>query len=100
SQRGIFCVAQKSLNECADGHTATVSGVTFGEGDGMISPICSGGFQPSAGRLADGRICFPTDKGLVVVNVAGMKINPLPPPVMIERIMVNGKLLAQHPGTN
>ncbi len=100
SQRGIFRVAQKSLNDCADGHTATVFGITFGEGDGMISPICSGGFQPSAGRLADGRICFPTDKGLVVVNVAGMKINPLPPPVVIERIMVNGKLLAQNPATN
>jgi len=100
SQHGIFCASQKSLDECADGRTETVSGTVFGAGDGMISPICSGGFQPAAARLADGRICFPTSKGLVVVNAAGMKINPRPPPVVIERIMVNGKLLAQNPGAN
>ena len=98
SQNGIFCVAQKSLNACADGQTNTVSGVVFGEGDGMTSPICSGGFQPASCKLADGRICFPTDKGLVVVNAAGMKINHQPPPVVIERVIVSRKLLARSPG--
>jgi signal transduction histidine kinase len=72
---------------------ATVTCLNYGEGDGLPSLECSGGLQPAAGKLADGRICFATSKGLVIVNPADIKVNQLPPPVVIEDVIVNGHLL-------
>jgi signal transduction histidine kinase len=56
----------------------------------MPSLICSGGLQPSATRTSDGRLWFPTSKGLAVINPADVKPNSLPPPVVIESILANG----------
>src|SRR6185312_13287383 len=90
SHHGIFRVTKKSLDDCADGKSDTVDCLAYGEGDGLPSLECSGGLQPAAGKLADGRICFTTSKGLVIVDPSDTKVNQLPPPVMIEEIVVNG----------
>ena len=47
-----------------------------------------------AAKTADGRLWFATAKGLVAVNPAGVKTNPLPPPVRIEEMLVDGKQFA------
>jgi signal transduction histidine kinase len=52
---------------------------------------CSGGMQPASDRMADGRLLFPTSKGLVVVDPARLRVNPLPPPVAIEVMNVDGR---------
>jgi signal transduction histidine kinase/ligand-binding sensor domain-containing protein len=95
SHHGIFRVAKKSLDDCADGKSATVECLTYGEGDGLPSVQCSGGLQPAVGKLADGRICFATSMGLAIVDPADTKVNQLPPPVVIEDILVNGRLLSR-----
>ena len=100
SHKGIFRVAQKALNDCADGRTAAVNCLALGKGDGLPSLECSGGLQPAACKLADGRICFPTGRGLVVLNVSNARINHLPPPVIIESIQASGRLLWSNPGTD
>lgn len=97
SHKGIFRVAEKALNDCADGKIAGVNCLALGKGDGLPSLECSGGLQPSACKLADDRICFPTGKGLVILNVNDTKTNALPPPVLIEEVMVNGHLLPVNP---
>ena len=97
SHGGIFRATKKSLDDCADGKTATVACLAYGKGDGLPALECSGGLQPAACQLADGRICFSTSKGLVIVNPEEIKINQLPPPVVIEDIIANGHLLARHP---
>jgi signal transduction histidine kinase len=50
---------------------------------------CSGGFQPSGCQSRDGRLWFPTVKGLTVLDPAKVRINPLPPPVVIEEALVD-----------
>jgi signal transduction histidine kinase len=50
--------------------------------------------QSAGGKMADGRLLFPTAKGLVAVNPAGVKINRLPPPVCIEEMRVDDKKFA------
>lgn len=97
SHKGIFRVAKGALENRADGKTAKVACVSYGKGDGMPSLECSGGLQPASGKLADGRICFPTSKGLAIVNPAATKINHLPPPVVIEEVVANGRVLASSP---
>jgi ligand-binding sensor domain-containing protein/signal transduction histidine kinase len=97
SNNGIFRVSQHDLTVCADGGTNTVDCLKYGIGDGMPSLECSGGMQPSICRTADGRICFPTAAGLVVINPESIKINHQPPPVVIEEIVANGRTLADSP---
>ena len=96
SHNGIFRVAKNALDDCADGKSATVTCLTYGKGEGMPSLECSGGLQPAACKLADGRICFSTSKGVVVVNPADTEVNQLPPPVVIEDIIANGHFLARN----
>jgi signal transduction histidine kinase/ligand-binding sensor domain-containing protein len=96
SHGGIFRVSQKALDDCADGRIAAVNCLAYGKGDGLPSLECSGGLQPAVCKLADGRICFPTSKGLVIVNPDDVKINRLPPPVVIEDVVAGGHALAQN----
>ncbi len=93
SHGGIFRVSQNALDACADGRLAAVNCLTYGKGDGLQSLTCSGGLQPAAGKLADGRIAFSTSKGLVIVNPDDTKVNQLAPPVIIENIVAGGRTL-------
>jgi signal transduction histidine kinase/ligand-binding sensor domain-containing protein len=97
SHDGIFRVSQKALADCAEGRAATVTCLAYGKGEGMPSLECSGGLQPATCTLADGRICFPTSKGVVLVNPDDIKINRRPPPVVIEEIVAGGRVFAEHP---
>jgi len=96
SHGGIFRVSQKALNDCADGRQTSVDCLAYGKGDGLPSLVCSGGLQPASCKLADGRICFPTSRGVVIVNPDDAKINQLAPPVVIEDIVASGHTLAQN----
>jgi signal transduction histidine kinase/ligand-binding sensor domain-containing protein len=89
SYGGIFRVSKEELNRCADGRLKTVNCVVYGKADGLRTLECSGGFQPAGCRTPDGRLWFPTIKGLAVVDPAGVKINPFSPPVLIEEVTVD-----------
>ena len=57
--------------------------------DGLPTLECSGGFQPAGCRTKDGRLWFPTSKGLVAVDTGNVRTNTLVPPVIIERLLVD-----------
>lgn len=90
SQGGVSRVSKADLHACADGQTATVRCLSYGRTEGLTSPACTGGFQPGACRSADGRLWFPTVKGLAVVDPANVTTNPVPPPVAIEALFMDG----------
>ena len=94
SYGGILRASEQDLNRCADGKLAEVSFLTYGINDGLPTLECSEGSQSAGGKMADGRLLFPTAKGLVAVNPGGAKINPLPPPVWIEAMRVDDKKFA------
>ena len=89
SDRGVFEVARQDLNQALDHHGA-VTPLLFGMTDGMKSRECNGGFQPAGWRMQDGRLTFPTMRGVVIADPA--KLNQARPPqnVIVERVMVNG----------
>jgi diguanylate cyclase (GGDEF)-like protein len=57
----------------------------------MKSAECNGGFTPSGFRTADGQLWFPTMRGVAVVDPARLHLNKLPPPVKVERVILNGR---------
>jgi len=88
--KGVFRVNKKELNDVADGKSEMVHSTSYGEPDGMESRECNGGYSPSGFRLRDGRIAFSSVKGVVIVNPLDIKLNPLPPPVVVERLLADG----------
>ncbi len=98
SHGGIFRVNKAELNRCADGLTASIQCLTYGRGDGLPTLECSGGSQPAGCRTSDGCLWFATSRGLVVLNPLHVRTNPLPPPVLIEDLFVDGKSVSR--GTN
>jgi ligand-binding sensor domain-containing protein/signal transduction histidine kinase len=91
SNAGLMRLQKKSLNDFADGTVISISCRTYGEADGLPTRECSAGSQPAACRTRDGRLWFPTTKGLVSVNPAQLHPNRQPPVVMIESVLVEGR---------
>ena len=94
SHGGIIRVSQAELNRCADGKTNAVHFLTYGINDGLPTLECSEGLQPAGCRTADGRLWFPTSKGLVSVDPHNVENNLLPPPIVIEGMRVDDRPMA------
>lgn len=91
SNRGLFRMEKQKLNDALDGRARLVEGKSFGRTHGMLNLECTGGFQPNSAMAADGRLWFSTVDGAVVVDPDELSINPLTPPVHIQRVMLDGE---------
>jgi ligand-binding sensor domain-containing protein/signal transduction histidine kinase len=97
SHQGIFSVAKSDLEACASsrgGNAAArkiVDCTSYGRYDGLPSLECSGSYQPAAWRSKDGRLFFTTLKGVVSVQPGHAPVNRMPPPVVIEDVLVDGQ---------
>jgi signal transduction histidine kinase/ligand-binding sensor domain-containing protein len=63
--------------------------IEFGTGDGLRSRETATNSHPSAWRSRDGKLWFATPKGLVVVDPMHFPVNTIPPPVALERFLVD-----------
>ena len=90
SNRGIFRVNLSELNSFADGQVKAFNFLSFTVADGMLSSEGNGGNQPSGWRTADGKLWFPTIKGVAMID-AMLDIDDLSPPVIIEKITIDRK---------
>jgi ligand-binding sensor domain-containing protein/signal transduction histidine kinase len=91
SNAGLMRIQKDSLNGFIHGKGNLISCRTYVETDGLPTRECSAGSQPAACRTRDGRLWFPTTKGVVSVNPADIKTNRQPPWVMIESVRVDGQ---------
>lgn len=89
--KGIFSVARKDLDDLLDGKREGVTCDVYGRDDGMRSSECNGGLQPSGWKGADGRLWFPTIRGVVVVDPARLRKNLRPPNLVVEEVLADGK---------
>ena len=87
--RGIYRVSKQELNEFADGARRTVTSIAYGKGDGLLNVECNGGTWPAGIKAHDGKLWFPTQDGVAVIDPETMPSNPQPPPVMIESFLVD-----------
>ena len=91
--KGVFRVSKKELDDFADGRIKSITSVSYGTTDGMKSRECNGGFQPAGWKSKDGRLWFPTVKGVAVVDPDRVRINDRVPPVIIEKVIVDSTLV-------
>jgi diguanylate cyclase (GGDEF)-like protein len=95
---GIYVAPLSSLNDYAEGRASTVLATRYDTSDGMKTGEASPQLaQPAGWQTRDGRLWFGSAKGLVAADPRHMLRNPLIPPVMIEDVLANGKLLPAGP---
>ncbi len=90
SNRGIFYVNREELNDFAAGKLEKIRSSLFGKEDGMKSIECNGANQPAGWKSRDGRLWFPTTKGVSVIDPQRVVVNTYPPPVQIKQILIDG----------
>ncbi len=108
----VFRVRREDLLKLESGKLRSVASTAYGKADGLETTQCNGIAQPAGWKARDGRLWFPTSKGLVSVNPDTLKPNSAPPRVFIERVRadkqpagasvgewVSGSLMPTHPPT-
>ena len=97
SNRGIIRVNRRALNDYADGERRPLAWHVFGLSDGLGTIGCAEGGQPACWKAHDGKIWFATIKGVAVVDPNHLPLNPLPPPVVIEEVVMDEKSAVNSP---
>ncbi|HZQ48511.1 MAG TPA: two-component regulator propeller domain-containing protein [Verrucomicrobiae bacterium] len=93
SSKGIFRVSKRGLDalDQSSGGKQKIVSIAYGKPDGMESILCNGVARPAGWKTRDGKLWFPTSKGLAVIDSSTVKINHVPPPVYVEQLWVDKK---------
>jgi signal transduction histidine kinase len=93
-RKGIFHISKKELDDFANRTIASIAPVAYGTADGMMTRECSGGGDPAGWRGSDGKLWFPTIKGVAMIDPERVKTNSQAPPVVIEQIHIDDQSFA------
>jgi signal transduction histidine kinase/streptogramin lyase len=100
ADHGIFQVRQRELDEVAEGRVQRVRSVVYGRDEALPSLQGSYGYSRGAVRSRDGRIWFPMQTGLAIVHPDRVQPNRIPPPVLVERVTVDGRPVELRQGSS
>jgi signal transduction histidine kinase/ligand-binding sensor domain-containing protein len=91
--RGICHINKKQLEDFAAGRIRSLSPVNYGVEDGLRSAQCAPGYPTGGGgtRTRDGRLWFPTSRGLAVYDPAVRKREVTPPLVQFVEMTAEGQ---------
>ena len=99
SGQGVIRIRKAELTELAHGGRTTVRCALFDRRDGIPSRQCNGINQPSAWKDQSGRLWFPTARGMAVTDPAFLPRYRKAPPVRVEALTVDGKMVPTREGT-
>ncbi|MDB6035502.1 MAG: hypothetical protein JWM16_5840 [Verrucomicrobiales bacterium] len=91
--RGIYRVRKEDLDAVADGKQARVQPIRYGTADGIVSVENNGTTFPNSVKTRDGRLWFPTTKGLVTVDPKQLRSTEQPPPITIEQVQADERTI-------
>jgi signal transduction histidine kinase len=86
---GLFRIPKQQLSDYGAGRIQRLSGNVYDTLDGVKSVDKIHLTQPSAAKTADGRLWFAGSRGLTVVDPSKFKTNSVPPPVLIESVIID-----------
>jgi ligand-binding sensor domain-containing protein/signal transduction histidine kinase len=94
SNHGLYRLNKKQLQDYAEGRTRFLDAVSYGRSDEVADPQCLPDAQVSSGGGKAKRLWFPMSRGLIWVEPAKLHWNPVPPPVVIEQVLVENEAVA------
>jgi len=95
---GIFHVSQRELEKALASSSHRMEGMTIAATDGLRGLPRQREPFPTATRAADGRLWFATTGGIAVIDPKQLSKNLLPPPVTIEAVKADDRVIAAAPG--
>lgn len=93
SQRGISQTPKTGIEKFARGTSRVLPTILCEQEPGLVGLKVSRGW-PAAIRSGDGKLWFATSKGIAVLDPVHLTPNGVPPPVIIESVLVDGRLVA------
>lgn len=97
-QRGIYRVRRQELDDIAAGKPILATVTRLGKDDGLLTPSCNSWGQPAGFKAPDGKLWFPTEEGIAVIDPRDLPFNSTPPPVLIEESLVDRAPVAFESG--
>jgi signal transduction histidine kinase/ligand-binding sensor domain-containing protein len=94
SPPGLSRVTPEDARAVAAGSQPRLHPTLYGREEGLRNFQAHYGNLPAVCQRRDGRILFATSQGLLVLNPAGIRDNPLPPPVLLERVTSDDRVVA------
>lgn len=89
----LWFATGNGIARCDCGGSGMMTGCShwmeFGTADGLRSRETATNSHPSAWRSSDGHLWFATPRGLVEIDPAHFPVNTIPPPVVLERFVVD-----------
>jgi ligand-binding sensor domain-containing protein len=89
SPRGIGYIKRKDFDDYQSGRINSLHSKVFSTTDGMKNDECFSEWQPAGWKTHDGCLWFATKKGAVKIDPKKFRHNNIPPPVLIEYIVVD-----------
>jgi signal transduction histidine kinase/ligand-binding sensor domain-containing protein/ActR/RegA family two-component response regulator len=93
SNRGLFRVSKRDLNDFAEKRIATVPYTSYGVKDGLPLADFNGGYQASGWKTKDGRILFGSVRGVVELDLHRQATNSVTVPVVLEAALLDQQRL-------
>jgi len=91
--RGVFWVRKQDFPDLAAGRLKSVESVSCDETDGLASAETNGQKSNPAGcRARDGRLWFPTPKGVAIIDPARAADAAVPPLASVEQVFADGNV--------
>lgn len=87
--QGLFRVSKQELNAYAAGTQDKITSIVYDQADGLKSKEFNGGVQPAGWKSRDGRLWFPSSKGVAMIDPNNMLLNPFPPRLVLERVIID-----------
>jgi ligand-binding sensor domain-containing protein/serine phosphatase RsbU (regulator of sigma subunit) len=92
-RNGVSRISKKELEDFSRGKVNRIHPHSYNEKDGMISGWCTN----TGCKTRDGRFWFPTSIGVAVIDPNNIKQDNLPPPPIVEKLIVDGESIYIHP---
>lgn len=90
SNIGLIKIRKRDIEAIDGDKKKTLFPSIFGTAEGMMTTECNNGF-PSCTKTKDGKLWFPTVKGVVMVDPYAFGLNVKNIPLVIERVTINGE---------
>ena len=97
--KGIYKIKKQDLLDFADKKLKFLEPVAYGKSDGLETTECNGGVNPSGIEENNGKLLFPTMKGISLIDPKLMNIVSSDfCPVFIEQFLVDDQPVKMTPG--
>jgi ligand-binding sensor domain-containing protein/signal transduction histidine kinase len=93
TRAGIARIADSALARFDRGEIATLRFSLYGQTDGLLTIGSAMEFQPNCWRGTDGTLLFAMANSVALVQPAEVRINPLPPTLVLEQVRLDEALV-------